>query len=373
MNLKKYILWSLFACVVYFPLFLHLNTTTLSVFDEARRACNAIEMVQNGNVLVTHFEGEPDMWGTKPPLLIWIQATFMKIFGFNEMAVRLPSALAGLGMVLLLLFFGRKVLKNTLVGVFSVLILLTTNGYISDHVTRTGDFDALLCLWLMFYLLTFFRYAHEDDPGKKKKYLYFTSLFVFLAVFTKGVAGLFFLPGLFVFALLSKRVLPLMKNKHFWIAASLAILGVMSFYLLRDFYNPGYLDAVWNNEIGGRYQNALEGNGKPFLFYLKRLVNKDFYYLLLGVPLGIVTAYFGSPKERSLIGLLVINSIIFLAIISNAETKHYWYSAPILPSLALIVAFGVTAVFKLGYEKLESVKESKKILYFACFSLLIFT
>lgn len=370
--LKKYLIWASLACIAYFPLFLHLDSTTLSIFDEARRACNAVEMTQNGNLLVTHFEGEPDMWGTKPPFLIWMQAGLMKLVGFNELAVRLPAAMAGLAMVFFLFFFGSRVLKSTTMGVFSLLVLVTTNGFISDHVTRTGDFDALLCLWLTLYLLTFFRFVHAETPSEQKRFLYLTALFVFLAVFTKGIAGFFFLPGLFLFVLISKQLMALLKNKHFWIASTSAIVAISGFYVLREHYNPGYLEAVWNNEVGGRYQNALEGNGKPVWFYIKRIIEKNFSFWLLAVPLGLITAYFGSKKERSLGLLLFINAVVFLLIISNAETKHYWYNAPVFPSLALLSGIGIAAVFKMGYEKVTDFKKWYKLLYIACFCLLIF-
>ncbi len=43
------------------------------------------------------------------------------------------------------------------------------------------------------------------------------------------------------------------KSKHTWIAIMIAIIPIISFYLLREAYNPGYLTAVQENELGGRY------------------------------------------------------------------------------------------------------------------------
>jgi len=66
----------LFLSLVYFPIFLHLDILPLRMWDEARYAINAYEMNQNGNFIVTHYQGQPDMWNTKPPLMIWFQALF---------------------------------------------------------------------------------------------------------------------------------------------------------------------------------------------------------------------------------------------------------------------------------------------------------
>ena len=343
--IKKYLPWLLLLGLAYFPLFLHLDTLSLSIWDEARRACNAFEMTQNGNWLVTHFDGKPEMWGTKPPFLIWMQATLMKVIGYNELAVRLPSALAGLALVGVFMHFGIRTMKSWALGVAAIFVLLTTDGFVDFHVTRTGDFDALLSLWLSLYLLSFYRYTQGNDADQRRKYLYYTVLFVGLATFTKGIAGLFFLPSLFVFALLERQLLPTLTNKHTYFGIAAFLIFILGFYFLREAYNPGYLKAVWENELGGRYVNALEGNEQPFWFYFKLIASKEFLPWLWWLPLGLFLGFTGTKKERSLTSLLLVNSILFLLIISNAGTKHAWYNAPVYPSLALICALGISKIY----------------------------
>src|SRR5688572_23065002 len=90
-NYSNYIL---LALLIYMPVFGNLNTLPIREWDEARIAINACEMYHDGDFIVTHFEEEPDMWNTKPPLLIWLQVFLMKTIGINELAVRLPSAFA---------------------------------------------------------------------------------------------------------------------------------------------------------------------------------------------------------------------------------------------------------------------------------------
>src|SRR5688572_30787675 len=74
--------------------FIKLSQIPIRIWDEARNANNALQIIQHGHWLVPYYENAPDMWNTKPPLLIWIQALLIKLFGINEIAIRLPSAIA---------------------------------------------------------------------------------------------------------------------------------------------------------------------------------------------------------------------------------------------------------------------------------------
>lgn len=105
---QKIFLFLLFGIACYFPLFLRLDFIGLELWDEARRGVNALEMLINGNWLVTHYDGQPEMWGTKPPFLIWCQVLCMKSLGINELAIRLPSALAALATVVVLILFSHR-------------------------------------------------------------------------------------------------------------------------------------------------------------------------------------------------------------------------------------------------------------------------
>ncbi|MBJ6109715.1 hypothetical protein JAO73_11875 [Hymenobacter sp. BT523] len=78
------------------------------MWDEARLAVNATEILQSGDWLITRYDGQPDLWNTKPPLFIWLQA------GFN-----------------------------------------------GTHVARFGDYDAVLTLALTATALQWYRYAHD--------------------------------------------------------------------------------------------------------------------------------------------------------------------------------------------------------------------
>ena len=153
---KEYWLYLLLFLLILFPLFQHLNVLTIRLWDESRLAINAYEMYYHGNYLIPTFDGAPDMWNTKPPLMVWLQVFFMKIFGVNEWAIRLPSALAALFTCILLMFIAVRYVKNFWFGFICVLVLITSRGYVGEHASRTGDYDALLAFFTTLSCLSFF-------------------------------------------------------------------------------------------------------------------------------------------------------------------------------------------------------------------------
>ena len=189
--LSRYGKYFVLAALIYMPVFGHLDTLPVRLYDEGRRAINAYEMLHNGNLIVPHVYGEPDMWGTKPPVLVWLQALHMKVIGVNELAVRLPVAIAAFLTLVLIMAFSVKYLKSFWYGFIAVVVLITSQGYIGYHAARTGDYDALLAFFTTLGALMFFTFCET----RKYKYLYLFFIATTLAVLTKGVAGLFFPAG----------------------------------------------------------------------------------------------------------------------------------------------------------------------------------
>lgn len=205
-----------YAVLLYFPLFLNLDYLPFRNWDESIPAVHTYEMWKNGNYMVTTYEGRPDMWYTKPPLLVWCQLLFVKLIGYNELAMRLPSALAGLFTVLILIWGLKKQTGKPLIGYLAGLALVTFNGYITIHGTRTGDPDSLLTLFLTAAAFIYFL-IHE----KKISITYYVLFFLLItaAVMTKGVAGMLIMPGIALhFSLFQKEKIKQLMSLHlFWV------------------------------------------------------------------------------------------------------------------------------------------------------------
>jgi len=327
--------------LAYFTLFGYMEFMAIRIFDEARLAINAWEMSVNGNCITTYFDGQPDMWNTKPPLMIWCQAVCIKLFGVRELSVRLPAAISAFMLCVFLIVFSIRYLKSQWIGFFAVWVLLTSFGYIHVHAARTGDYDSMLTLFIVIYSIFFFQYSETG----KAKYLYFSSVALIMAVLTKGIAGLLFVPALFIYTLIRGKFFELVKSKHLYICILLFFTFVGGYYLLREFQNAGYMKAVWENELGGRYFEVNEGHSADFMYYFTLLRKHHYSYWFFLVPLGIVAGLF--KKEQLIRRLSVFTGIsifTFFMVISLSRTKLEWYAAPLYPFLAIAVSMLVYSI-----------------------------
>ena len=336
---RNWLGWIVFLLLIYFPIFLHLDTLSLRNWDEARRGVNAFEAAVHGHWIVTYFDGAPDMWGTKPPLLIWLQALFMKMLGYNELAVRLPVALAALATVLLLVWFAEKILYNPLIGFLAGLILVTSDGFIESHGAISGDFDGLLMLWITVYSLAFWRFTQIHQPEERQVWWYTFIAALVLAALTKGVAAFFPLPALLLFTWQQRQFKPLLQSPHTYLGAAIVLVCVAGFYLTREWLNPGFLQAVWGNELGGRYMQPLEGQGQAWYYYIWYLwTQKPFFPWIYLVPVGLIISLWQPGRWRSLGIFLLLEIAVVLAILSFSATKIRWYVLPLFPPFALLAA-----------------------------------
>jgi len=328
----------------YFAIFLHLGSETIMLWDEGTYAVNAYEMYLNGNYLVKYYDGVPEMFATNPPFVCYLQTLCFKLIGPGEVAVRLPSAFAAVGVVLLIIRFSLKEKLGLEFAVFAVLILLTSQGYISYHVTRTGDLDSVLIFFITGSIIYFYKFIEYEDH--KIKYLIVFSLFVLFGYFTKGIACMLVMPAFLIYTALKNKLLYVLKTKQIYYCVFSILALVFLYYYFRELKSPGYVSFMLKSEVGRWYtQDAIHSH--PFYFYILGMYEKDFKYYILFIP-AFVLWYFFLPKDniyKKKSTIWLISFITFLLIISLSKTKLEWYEAPVYPMLSVFLALGFKSLF----------------------------
>lgn len=335
---KIALLISLLGCC--YPVFLmHLNEPVIHLWDEASYAHNALQMLKHKNPLVVYAFDQPDLYNTKPPLVIWLMAASIKLLGWNELAVRLPAALAGIGCVWLVFAWLNKATQNMFTAFCGALVLMSSYAFTGWHIARTGDTD----VWLAFFLLSGVYQCWLYTVSKQNTHWYLFVLSIAAACLSKGISGLLPLPGCLAFMFHQNRFNALPPLKHLLMGLLLWIVLVPGYYLVRESMQSGFLAMVWQNEVGGRLhtQTFINPQGNlPAYVYLKAMITENRYLLWIWIlPVALISLLIKRANRAGLMAIYCALSI--LAIISLSKTKLPWYDAPLYPFFALIIALAL--------------------------------
>lgn len=332
----------LIACAAF--LFIDPETMPIRVWDESRNIVNALEMARDGIGLVTNYGGAPDLWNTKPPLLIWLMVGSVHALGPGEIALRLPSMAAGLGTLLLLFWFARRVTGSLATAILSCALLTLSPAWFGEHGPRTADYDALLVFFTTSYLCLAFIALHRARPSWPLLAMVGGS--ILCAFLTKSVAAL--VPGVGIPAYLlalQLRTPGRWRRVFAWryFAVGAAVLtAIAAFLMLREWQSPHYLQATWFNEVRARFAEP-ERMGKAPSFYLDQLRAGYFAapLLLLLAPAGLALA---KGRERLVLVFALCIAGTTLLIFTSAAWKLSHYILPAIPFLAIAAAIAAHAL-----------------------------
>jgi 4-amino-4-deoxy-L-arabinose transferase-like glycosyltransferase len=309
------------------------------LWDESRLAVNALEMSQRGFSLVTTYGSQPDLWNTKPPLLIWLEAASIRAFGPAEWALRLPSLLAAVATVAMVMRFSWRLGGSRFVMLAAPFMLVLSPGYFGGHAAQSGDYETLLCLFTTAYLFLLFELVHRERPDPWR--VLACGLLIAAACLTKGVAGLVPGAGAFAYVLVRGRLPRLFKTPWYALAGLVVVILVGGFYALRERAAPGYLTAVMHNELGGRYLHGMQGHIQPPYYYLQMVFQLFAFGPALALLLVGMVLRWKPTKSAAFFTYANFVSVGLLVVYSASRTKIFWYIVPIYPfvSIALAIVF----------------------------------
>jgi 4-amino-4-deoxy-L-arabinose transferase-like glycosyltransferase len=324
----------------------------MRMWDESMFAVNTYEMMQNGNYFSLFYNGHIDLYNTKPPLTNWFQLLSVKAFGYNELAIRIPSALAAL---LSVIFSFKFIAKHfDYVWAWAVaLIILSSAGFVGFHTARTGESDAILTLFLVLTNIAFIRYIIENN----KKQILYLFLFITLAFATKLYAALLFAPAYLFLLIYFKKFKAFVFSWQFLTGVFFFIGISLSFIILRDLESPRYIDAILSNDAG-RLFTVLKQFEKSIFFYIENFYVKRYAVYFIFFLIGSAFLFLKNREENSQKILVIYFSLIisYLLIITLSSTKLPWYDMPLYPLLALVSAYPIVEIIRLLSKEIKGNK-----------------
>ena len=254
----------LILCGILF--FWNLGALGLTDRDEGRNAEAGREMLETGDWMSPTFNYEPRY--AKPVLVYWLMSASYKTFGVSEFAARFPSALFGLGLVLMLyLFLTRLRDANTgLLGALMVALNLQMIG-----LNRMALTDSVLIFFTTLSLFAF--WLGFQTTRERRPWMWICYVAMGIATLAKGPVG--FLVPLIVVAL----YLSLTKQwRSFWqegrplAGTALTILIALPWYAgMWWLHGSEYTASAQANTLG-RFLKPMEGHSFGFLFYVPVLL-----------------------------------------------------------------------------------------------------
>lgn len=326
--IAKIIFIILLAVMAYFPIFMHLDVLPLQPWDEALFAIRAYYFAEYGEAIQSFAQlGLDDYPNSKPVFFTMVQALFYKIFGYNELALRLPVALSFLASCIALIFIGKKVFNTWKVGFLAGFILLTSPSMYLHHMARFGDQDIPFMLMVLLMCYNTFYYIENH----KTKHLLWSSLWFLMAFYTKSVAVFVAFPGVIFYLVLHKKWKPILKQRNFWLASALVGLALG----LNYFSNVGHLGNATRLVQDSGHKNA-------WYFHFTHILQEELFTpWLFFMPLMYL--FFKQNRFIQFVSYIIIS---YFTILSIMQTKIYWYSAPVYPFLAIVVAFVIYQLYQ---------------------------
>lgn len=345
---------------IYFVVFLKLNSFHMRWWDESMFAVNTFEMMNNGHYFSPYFNGLPDLMNTKPPLTSWIQICFVKLLGYNELALRLPSALAAACSILLLFKFIATRFNFTWAWL-SALILLTSYGFVHFHTARTADSDSLLSFFLLAANLSFLTYLFENN----KRHIFIFLLFITLAFATKLYAALLFTPAYLFLLLWQKKFREFVLSRQFLTGVLFLVIVAAGLIWLRELDTPGYARTILFKDAG-RIFKPVENHREGSDFYLYNLFHYRFSTWFILWTVGMLLSLFVQARnEKQLLHVLMHLCLAYLLLISCSVTKLEWYDMPLYPCFSVIAAYPLYMLFTTEFSGRKSLSAKQLIVLFA--------
>ncbi len=313
--------------------------------DEGYYPETAREMLERGNLLEPIFNGEP-RWG-KPVAFYLAETVSFKVFGMDEWAARVPSVLAGLVFVLLIMSAGARLL-NVRAGFYAG--LLTAVSLQPVVYSRTAVPDMLLSVFVTLSLYAFLRsmvidrQTASDNSRWWLPLAYASAGFAFL---TKGPLGLI-LPGLTIFAylLFSGNAKDLLKLKPLTGILVFLLVAAPWFVYMYSLHGVSFLEEHFIQRNVSRYFTDKWQHPGSIFYYIPVLIAGSFPWTaaFLGGLGSILRQAFG--RARSLGNKRFCNEDIFVLcwfgvmfiFFSFSRSKLPNYVLPLYPAVILLAA-----------------------------------
>ncbi len=307
-----------------------LGNMALTDPDEAFYAQTAKEMLNASEWVTPTIFGETQF---EKPILFYLSVVVsFIIFGVNEFAARLPSALFGILGVLGVYYLGR-LLFSRFCGFLSALSLATCIQYVM--LSRACVTDMMLTVFILFCMLFFLL-----GWTKERKFFYvMASVMAALAVLTKGPIGIFIPAVVFgTYIIMTRQWDKVRRIPFLWCALAFLAVSLPWYLAVIRIHGTSFISEFFGFQNITRFLEPEHRIGISPVFYIPVILGGFFpwsVFLISGSWCMFKNKDHTSVIKSNRLFLLVWFLMVFL-FFSASSTKLVTYIFPLFPVLALV-------------------------------------
>ncbi|HYS03853.1 MAG TPA: glycosyltransferase family 39 protein [Candidatus Dormibacteraeota bacterium] len=304
--------------------------------DEGRYADVAREMLARRDFITPRIDGA--VFLDKPPLVYWITATSMAVWGLDETGARCGQILFAAGILLVTRRIGILLFERRRANLALLVLASSLGFFIASHVlTLDLGLAFFVCLTLLFYLK-----GHRGGTGGRRAYL---GMFAAAAggVLVKGPIGAV-LPALTIGSFLTLRQEWRRARELPWVPGVLLFVAiVIPWFAAVSIANPGFLSYFLVHEHLQRFATPVHRHQGAWYYYLA-IAAAGLLPWTLYLPLHLMRrgarppgGAWGTLKQEApaFLWSWAIPGLLFF---SAAQSKLPLYILPLFPAAALLVA-----------------------------------
>ena len=304
--------------------------------DESIYAQTAREMASGGDWITPALCGKPYL--IKPVLYHWLASVSFHLFGVNELAGRLPQALAGVfGVLVAALFAGRLFGKR--VGFLAGAALAVSPGYAMG--SRVAGMDVLLTAGITLSLGSFFLGYRE--PERRRFWWLVSGAGAGIAALAKGPVGVA-VPALVALVfLIRRREIRLAISRPALLGVTAGLLVASVWYLpVWGVNGERFTRVFWLENNLARISGPVSDHAGPITYYvpvfLLAFLPWSFPFVLIAVrSLARILrrAPGAADPEAQFLWSWFLAPFLFYSLI---PTKLPGYLLPVFPAAAILIA-----------------------------------
>lgn len=321
-----------------------LNIKTINV-DEAHSSIASYGILQTG---LPYFPNSQAIYG-RSWLHLYLVAGSYLIFGFNEVAGRIPSLI----FYILTVIIFNKLLKRFISR--DMALLFTFIFSINPWMLHFGSIVRMYILLAFFTLLYLYIFIDYIENKTSRSLFLYLPITLFCGIFTERSFLIFGIPYLMVFF---KEIFSYRKRIFKIPYIYTIIILILSLFCFVIIKNIAYIQEFISRYVIGFNEGSIFSNLKLQFAPLQWLISYSFSLIIL-ILSAIGIRYSSDKRIKWLLFIFIVGEILVdLLVYSNFPTKRDNYSFILFPMYFILIAYGITKV------SLLLTKKSQKVLFF---------